>query len=164
MKVKFLAINGIVAALYVAISLTVAPFGFTEIQFRISEIFNHLIAFNPLFAGGIILGVFITNLFSPLGIYDLFFGVGHSVLTIGLLLFFYKFVKNIWARLALNTFIFSFTMCIIAYEINLVSSFEDQIPFMWLWFTVAAGEFIVLAVGAPIMYAMNKRMHFKNLY
>ncbi len=63
MKIKFLAASGIIAALYIAVTLLVAPFGFTEVQFRVSEIFNHLVAFNPRFAVGIILGVFISNLF-----------------------------------------------------------------------------------------------------
>lgn len=47
MKVKFLATTGIIAALYIAVTMLVAPFGFTEVQFRISEMFNHLVAFNP---------------------------------------------------------------------------------------------------------------------
>ena len=42
MKVKTMATSGIIAALYVAVSLLVAPFGFTNVQFRISEMFNHL--------------------------------------------------------------------------------------------------------------------------
>lgn len=49
MKVKFLATTGIIAALYIAVTMLVAPFGFTEVQFRISEMFNHLVAFNPRF-------------------------------------------------------------------------------------------------------------------
>ena len=46
MNVKTMATSGIIAALYVAVTLLVAPFGFTIVQFRISEMFNHLIVFN----------------------------------------------------------------------------------------------------------------------
>ena len=159
MKIKFLATSGIIAALYIAVTLLVAPFGFTEVQFRISEMFNHLVAFNPRFAVGIIIGVFISNIFSPNGILDLFFGVGHSMITLGLFIFICKFVKNIWARLIINTLLFTCTMFIIALELNIVL----EIPFFWTWLTVAAGEFVVLAVGAPIMYLLNKRLNFKNL-
>lgn len=66
MKIKFLAASGIIAALYIAVTMLVAPFGFTEVQFRVSEIFNHLVAFNPRFAVGIIIGVLISNLFHHL--------------------------------------------------------------------------------------------------
>ena len=46
MKTKTLAISGIIAALYVAVSLLIAPFAFGAVQFRIAEMFNHLIVFN----------------------------------------------------------------------------------------------------------------------
>ena len=159
MKIKFLATSGIIAALYIAVTLLVAPFGFTEVQFRISETFNHLVAFNPRFAVGIIIGVFISNIFSPNGILDIFFGVGHSIITIGLFILICKFVKNIWVRLIINTLLFTCTMFIIALELNIAL----ELPFFWTWLTVAAGEFVVLAVGAPIMYVLNKRLNFKNL-
>ena len=159
MKVKFLAASGIIAALYIAVTMLVAPFGFTEVQFRVSEIFNHLVAFNPRFAVGIIMGVFISNLFSPLGAYELVFGVGQTMITLGLLIVICKFVQNIWARLIINTFLFTSTMFIIAFELNLAL----ELPFLWTWLTVAAGEFVVLAVGAPIMYMLNKRLNFKNM-
>ncbi|MCS1381215.1 QueT transporter family protein [Lysinibacillus sphaericus] len=159
MKVKFLAASGIIAALYIAVTMLVAPFGFTEVQFRVSEIFNHLVAFNPRFAVGIIMGVFISNLFSPLGAYDLVFGVGQTMITLGLLIVICKFVQNIWARLIINTFLFTSTMFIIAFELNIAL----ELPFLWTWLTVAAGEFVVLAVGAPIMYMLNKRLNFKNM-
>lgn len=159
MKVKFLATTGIIAALYIAVTMLVAPFGFTEVQFRISEMFNHLVAFNPRFAGGIILGVFISNMFSPLGWYDLVFGVIHSAVTLGIFILICKFVKNIAARLIINSLLFTFMMFIIAFELNLAL----ELPFLWTWLTVAAGEFVVLIVGAPIMYTLNKRLDFKKL-
>src|SRR5690606_29920869 len=159
MKVKFIATTGIIAALYVAVTLLVAPFGFTEIQFRVSEMFNHLVAFSPSFMPGIVIGVFIANLFSPLGIFDLVFGVGHSIITLAIFIFVCKFVKNIWARLIINTTLFTFTMFIIAAQLNIVLGF----PFWETWLFVAFGEFVVLAVGAPIMYTLNKRLDFKKL-
>lgn len=159
MKVKFMATTGFIAALYIAVTMLVAPFGFTEVQFRVSEMFNHLVAFNPRFAGGIILGVFISNMFSPLGWYDLVFGVTHSIVTISLFILICKFVKNIIARLVINSLLFTFTMFIIAFELNLAL----ELPFLWTWLTVAAGEFVVLIVGAPIMYTLNKRLDFKKL-
>lgn len=158
-KTKFIATTAIIAALYVAVSMLVAPFAFKEIQFRISEMFNHLVAFNPRFMLGIVLGVFITNLFSPLGAIDLYFGVAHSLITLGIFILICKFVKNIWARLVINTFLFTFTMFIIGIELNI--AFE--IPFWFAWLTCAIGEFTVLIIGAPIMNFLNKRLNFKKL-
>lgn len=160
MKVKFLATSAIIAALYIAITMLVAPISFGQVQFRIAEMFNHLIAFNPRYMVGVVLGVFISNfLLSSVGPVDLIFGVGHTIITLGIFISICKFVKNIWARLIINTFLFTFTMFIIAYQLNLVLDF----PFWETWLFVAAGEFVVLAISAPIMYALNKRLDFKKI-
>lgn len=160
MKVKYLAMSAIIAALYIAVTMLVAPISFGQVQFRIAEIFNHLVAFNPRYMVGVVLGVFISNfMMSTVGPIDLIFGVGHTILTLGIFIAICKFVKNIWARLIINTLLFTFTMFIIAAQLNLVLDF----PFWETWAFVALGEFVVLAVGAPIMHALNKRLNFKKL-
>lgn len=58
MKMKILTVNAIIAALYVVLGMIVAPIGFMALQFRIPEIFNHLIVFNKKYFWGIIVGVF----------------------------------------------------------------------------------------------------------
>lgn len=157
MKLKTLITNAIIAALYVAVSALIQPFGFTNVQFRISEIFNHLVVFNKKYIFGIVLGVFFTNLFfSPLLPYDLIFGVGHSLITLLILIWTMKFIKGTWARLLLNTVLFTFTMFIIAFELKLAFG----LPFWFGWLTTAAGEFTVMLIGVPIMYLLNKRLHF----
>ncbi|PAV28273.1 hypothetical protein CIL05_18065 [Virgibacillus profundi] len=159
MKLKTLVANGLIAALYIAVSLAIEPLAFSSIQFRIPEMFNHLIVFSKKYFFGIILGVFITNIFSPLGMYDLIFGVAHSAISLLIIILLAKFIKNIWILLVANTLIFSFNMFIIAFELNLALGF----PFLLTWLTTAAGELAVLAIGIPIMYALNKRLKFNTL-
>ena len=160
MKVKFMATSAIIAALYIVVTLIFSAISFGQIQFRIAEIFNHLVAFNPRYFVGVVLGVLISNaLFSTIGVMDIIFGVGHSVITLGLLILICKFVKNIWARLIINSFLFTATMFIIAIELNIVL----DLPFWITWLYCAVGEFIVLAVGAPFMYLLNSRLNFTNL-
>ena len=85
MKIRTLAVNGVLAALYIAVTMLIQPFGFTNVQFRISEMFNHLVVFNKKYFIGIVIGVFFSNLFfSSLGVYDLIFGVWPSVLAFSL--------------------------------------------------------------------------------
>ena len=162
MKIRTMATSGIIAALYVAVSLLVAPFSFGAFQFRISEMFNHLIVFNKKYFFGIVIGVFITNLFSPWGLYDLTFGVGHSIITLSLSILLGKFVKNQLWHMILNTILFTFTMFIIAIELHLVLDIANSL-FYYTWYTVALGEFVVMAVGIPLMLALNKRLKFKEL-
>jgi len=159
MKTKFLAVSAIIAALYIAVTYTLSFLSFGDIQFRIAEIFNHLIAFNPRFMLGVVLGVFISNLFSPLGWYDLVFGVAHSLICLTTLIIISKFVKNIVYRMLLNSFVFTFMMWIIALELKLALDF----PFWLSWLSTAIGEAVVLLIGIPIMKLLDKRLNFKNL-
>lgn len=160
MKVKTLVVNALIAALYIAVSALIIPFGFTNIQFRISEIFNHLIVFDKRYFFGIVIGVFLYNyLFSPLGWYDMVFGVAHSAISLGIIILLAKYIKNIWVLLVLNSLVFTFNMFIIAFELNLALGF----PFLFTWVTTAIGEFAVLAVGIPLIYVLNKRLKFGQL-
>ena len=160
MKVQFLAASAIVAALYVAITMLVAPISFGQVQFRVAEMFNHLVAFDARFAIGVTLGVLISNaLFSNVGPIDLVFGVGHTIVTLAIFILICKFVKNMWARLIINSLLFTFTMFIIAFQLNLVLEY----PFWETWAFVAIGEFVVMMVGVPIMAALNKRLKFDKM-
>ena len=96
MNIRTLAVNGVLAALYIAVTMIIQPFSFTNIQFRVPEMFNHLIVFNKKYFIGIVIGVFFSNLFfSSLGVYDLLFGVGQSVLALSMTILIARFVKNI---------------------------------------------------------------------
>jgi uncharacterized membrane protein len=160
MKLRSLAVNAILAALYIVLTFFLQPISFSAIQFRIAEMLNHLIVFNKKYFWGIICGVFIGNLFfSPMLPYDLIFGTGQSVLALLITIFVSKFVTNIWTRMVINTGIFTVTMCIIAWELAIVF----HMPFLWTWLTVAIGECAVMLVGAPIMYAINRRVSFEKL-
>ncbi|MBS4213752.1 QueT transporter family protein [Neobacillus rhizophilus] len=160
-KVREIVVNGIVAALYIAVSALIQPFGFTQVQFRVSEMFNHLVVFNKKYLYGIILGVFLTNLFfSPMKAYDLIFGVGQSLIALAITILCARFIKGIWARMIVNTLVFTFTMFLIAIELHLAF----DLPFLFTWLTTAVGEFVVMAVGMPVMYFINKRVHFDKMF
>ncbi|CAM3981617.1 QueT transporter family protein [Geobacillus sp. FSL K6-0789] len=155
MNVRTMATNGLIAAVYIAVTAFIQPFGFTNIQFRVSEMLNHLVVFRRTYAVGIVLGVFLANLFfSPIVAYDLVFGVGQSVLALLITIVSMRYVENIWARMAINTLSFTVTMAIIAFELKLALGF----PFWLTWLTTAIGEFVVMAIGAPIMYAVGRRI------
>ena len=91
--------------------------------------------------------------------YDLVFGVGQSIVALLITIFSMRFIKGIWTRMIFNTIVFTFTMFIIAFELNLAFG----LPFLLTWLTTAAGELVVMAVGAPIMYIVNKRVQFNKL-
>ncbi|RYL93238.1 QueT transporter family protein [Sporolactobacillus sp. Y61] len=162
MKIRFIAINALVAAVYIVLTFAVQPVAFYALQLRLPEMLNHLIAFNKKYFIGIVVGVFMANLFfSPLLPYDLIFGTGQSVVALLISILLISRVKNVVARMLINTAVFSVTMCIIAWELTLAGVTEN-VPFLLNWLTLAAGEAIVMLVGTAVFYAVNKRLHFEK--
>lgn len=160
MNTRTLAINGLVAALYIVVTLLIAPIAFGSIQYRVSELFNHLVVFNKKYIYGIVLGVVLANLFlSTMKLYDLTFGVAHSIICLAITIGISKYVKSEVVRMILNTLVFTFNMFIIAFALHLAL----DLPFLVTWATTAIGEFVVMAIGIPIMYVLNKRISFGKL-
>lgn len=161
MKVNTLIMNAVIAALYFVITATIAPFGFTNIQFRISELFNHFIVFNKKFFWGIVGGVFLANLFlSPTKV-DLIFGLAHTILSLCITMLLARFIANKLLLMLINSFVFSFNMFIIAYMLKVFLQLEDT--FMFLWVTSGISEFITMVVAIPIVYFIAKRINLKQL-
>src|SRR5690554_3729179 len=73
-SVQELAKMGLIAALYIAVTLVVAPVGFGPIQFRLSEMFNYLALLHKRYVIAVTVGVMIVNFFSPFGLIDVIVG------------------------------------------------------------------------------------------
>lgn len=61
-KAMWIAQSAIIAALYVVITVVLAPFGFGEIQLRVSEALTVLPVFTPAAVPGLFLGCLIGNI------------------------------------------------------------------------------------------------------
>lgn len=140
----------VTAALYVALTLAIAPLSYGAVQFRISELLTLLCFYRKDYCYGLILGCAISNLFSPLGALDLIFGVASTVFTVvGM-----RYVKNIWAASLLP----AISMVFIAWELSLL-----QMPFWFSFFTAALGEIgVVTVIGVPLFKALEKNSFFKK--
>lgn len=160
MKTKDIVINGVIMALYFVVTAVVAPFGFTNIQFRVSELFNHLIVFQKKYFFGIIGGVFLANLLlSPLKV-DLIFGVLHSAISLGITIFIGKFVTDKIKLMWINSFVFSFNMFIIAYMLKVFMHLSDG--FFFLWTTLAISEFVMMGVAVPVVHFISHRVNLSK--
>ena len=91
--------------------------------------------------------------------YDLIFGVGQSVVALLITIISARFIKGIWTRMVINTLVFTLTMFLIAIELHLALGF----PFLLSWLTTAIGEFVVMAIGMPVMYFLDKQVQFKKI-
>ena len=128
----------LVAAMYVALTLAVPALAYGAIQFRFSEILVLLCFYRKDYSVALILGCFIANLFSPLGWYDLVFGVAATAIAVLPMYYF----KNVFLAALLPVVT---NGVLVGIELRLVGE-----P---LWFsmgTVALGELVVMIVGAVI--------------
>ena len=151
-----LALTGITAAVYVVLSLLFPYIAYGEIQCRLSEVLNLLAFFNPVFAPGIILGCFVTNLFSPFFL-DCIIGTGATALT----MFFVTRSKSLFTASLWPT-----VFCVI---IGAEILFMSGPPFMLSKFiiitlSVMAGEFLaVTVIGYPLFRFLMKNDRLMQL-
>lgn len=140
-----------VAAIYFVLTMAISPFSYGPVQFRAAEILNLLAFFNPIYIIAVTLGCFISNLFSPFGIYDVIFGTLHTLISLTLI---WK-TRNILMA-SLWPAVMSF---IIAFELRLVLN----VPFLETYMFVALSEVIICTVIAiPVMYMVNKTGFIRN--
>ncbi|MBL1226393.1 QueT transporter family protein [Enterococcus sp. BWR-S5] len=158
-NLRALTLNAIIMALYLALTLFVAPVASGPIQFRISESLNHLVVFNRKLMWGVLGGVIFYNLVFGYGVIDALYGGTQTFVSLGLTALIYNKVKNEKLRLALNTLFFTVSMVFIA--IMLVSTGGTTEGFLPTYFFLAFSEFIIMALSAPLMYFLNKAVDFK---
>lgn len=146
-NVKFIAETAIIAALYAALTWLFAPISYGSIQFRLSEVMVLLVLFKPSYAFALILGCFISNTTSSLGVWDMLFGTLATALAVIPMMK----IKNIYAAAFLPIITNS---VIIAIELY----FALDITPIWLsMLTVGIGEAVVLyLIGIPVMISISK--------
>lgn len=148
---------GLVTALYIVITMFVAPVAFGPIQFRISEGLNFMGLYNKRYIASITLGVMIVNAIQST-IVDVVVGSFHTLVSLILARYladlavkaFRQRFKNPMAlRYIVMTLVFTFTMFIIAIML-MYMGFAD---FFWeTYLFLALSEFIVMTIGGLIMY------------
>ncbi len=152
--VKDIAYNGIIAALYVVLTLITYPFSFMGIQFRVAEILILLVFFRKDYAVGLCIGCALANLFSSIGMIDVAFGTLATLLSCLVLMF----VKYLWVG-ALAPVVFN--AFIVAAELYW---FVDAETSFWFYaLTVGIGELAVMIVGYILFMLLKRNEGFMKL-
>lgn len=158
--VKNIALNGIIAALYVALTVACGPLSYEFMQFRFSELFNLFVFFNPTTTVGLTLGCLIANLFSTVGLLDIVLGTATTLVACIIMIFYSKLVKNLFSTgfipCILNALVVPFTIYLSCIGTQGAFLLEPSIYFiMFGW--VFLGEFVcIVCVGYPIFMALTK--------
>lgn len=75
-----IALNGIAAGLYAAVTILTASFAYGNIQFRIADALCALVVLEPSLTVGLTLGCLISNLFSTVSALDIVVGTAGTLL------------------------------------------------------------------------------------
>ena len=118
-KTKDLALQALIAAVYVAITFALQAVSYGPVQFRVSEFMLILVLLSRKNNIGIIVGTFIANFFSPSGIIDVVVGTLATVIAVELM----SVVKNRWIQ-------FSIPAIVNGIVIGLMLYYVSDIPFI----------------------------------
>ena len=147
-----IALNGVVAGLYVAITILTASFAYGNIQFRVADAMCLLVCIEPSLTVGLTLGCLISNLFSTVSALDIIIGTAGTLL--GCLLTVH--IKKTWL-LPIPTILSNAVLVGAMLSWVLMPAAEFWKGFFVMGAEVAAGEIVVLyALGVPLVLAMKK--------
>lgn len=142
------AVAGVVGALYVVLSLAVAPFAFGPVQFRIGEALKPLVIRYPVTIPAFGVGTVIINFFSPFaGVLELVFMPLVDV-TGGVLCWF--LARRIGG--AYGTYVASFVYALYtAAGVAVVLNVATGLPYFVAFASVAVSEAILLLAGNALL-------------
>lgn len=147
--------TSIIAALYAAITIALAPISYGPIQFRVSEIMVLLAFFDPFYIVGLTIGCFIANILGPNGLMDIIFGTFATFISVYAISITEKFVKNKRASLIIASLWPTICNGII---IGWMLYYIYQLPLLLSIGEVAIGEFIVVTVvGVPVIKLIQNK-------
>lgn len=169
-SVQRLAFAGLVAAVYAALTMCLAPISYGALQFRVSECLCILPFFFPYTSWGLFVGCLLANLLSQFGIADIVFGslatllAGLCTAAIG------RRNQKSWLRcIAACLMPVLFNALIVGAVIAFCSVEEYWSAPGLVFFAVSAlevgfGELVVLfVIGLPLTRLLPKQAFFRKL-
>jgi uncharacterized membrane protein len=172
-KTQKLVFAALIAAIYAALTVVLAPISYGAVQVRISEALTILPFFSSFSIMGLFVGCLISNFFSPVGVIDIIFG-SSATLIAAIITYFIgrsniKFKKYIAPLPAVLT-----NAVIIGILLNLVPAKGNMASFIpnytlnttglfvtMLW--VGIGEFIACyVIGLPLLMLIERNKKIKE--
>lgn len=152
----------IVAAIYVALTVLVAPVSYGVIQFRLSEILNHLLIYNKKFIVSLGFGVLLANFFSQAGMIDVIVGTSATLICSLLSIVAFKYIPSKMGQFIFNIFNFS-VIGMIPIAIMLDALGWSEHTLLISYSTLVISEAIVMTIGIIVMQFLEKTTVFKQI-
>lgn len=153
LDVKTIAMNAMIASVYAAMTIAIAPIAYGGIQMRLSEIMVFFAFYNKKYIPGLVIGCFVANMASPMGMWDMIFGTTATLLVC---IAMYQF-NNLYLGAIMGGVI---NGLIVGAELY----YALDLPFLINALYVFIGEVIVLGVGAILFKLLEKNETLMNKY
>lgn len=160
---------GLVAALYIVLTLLVAPVAFGPVQFRISEGLNYLGLYNRRYIYAVTVGVFLVNYFQ-FGPIDMVVGSAATFVFLWLGRWTAEWLVKLLqktGRLKADPMIIKYIVMAIAFVIQMLPIaamllFVGAEAAFWpAYLSLAISEAAAMLVTAFVMYPLSKRVDFE---
>ena len=153
LKPKELTKSAVIAAIYVVLTMVLAPISFGPVQCRVSESLCVLPIFTPYAIPGLFLGCLISNLIGGAGVFDVVFG---SLTTLVSAILTRKFKSNKFLALffpvILNAVVIGFYLSILMSETGF-----SMIGFLTFALQIGIGQVIACyGLGLPLISILKK--------
>ena len=146
LKIRDIAHGGMIAALYVAVTMLFAPISFGEVQLRVSEALTLLPFYIPAAVPALFSGCLLANFIGGLGLWDVVFGSGATLLAAWLS----SRMPNIWLA-ALPPVIVNMLV------IGIMLKYIIDVPLTAAIIYVGSGQAAAcFGIGIPLMKILEK--------
>jgi uncharacterized membrane protein len=154
---RYIAQVGIIASLYAALTVMLAPISYGPIQLRVSEALTVLPYLTPAAIPGLFIGCLVANVLGGLGIYDV---VGGSLLTL-----FAAFLTYLVARTRRPVLAPLPPILVNSFGVSFYLHLLFQLPY---WFTVvyiAIGEIgACFVLGYPLLLIILRKKKLLEMF
>ncbi|MDD3191641.1 MAG: QueT transporter family protein [Bacilli bacterium] len=145
----------LIAAIYITLTVFLAPISYGEIQFRFAEILVLLCFYRKEYCYSLIIGCMVANFFSPFGYMDVLFGTLHTTISVILI--------SRSKKLVIASLYPTLLMFIIGFEIAILSPNAFWPTFFSVTLTAMLGEFVVVSIfGVAVFHLLNKHTAFRK--
>ncbi|EOR20617.1 hypothetical protein A500_16190 [Clostridium sartagoforme AAU1] len=152
---KKLVKAALVAAIYAALTIVLAPISYGPVQFRLSEVLVLLAFIDPFYIVGLTIGCLLANILGGLGIMDIIFGTLATFLSVSAISLTAKYIKSKKLSLIIaSLWPTIFNGVIIGWMLNYVLG----VPLVLTMLQVGIGEFVVVTVvGVPVFKLIQNK-------
>ncbi|MCD8095967.1 MAG: QueT transporter family protein [Ruminococcus sp.] len=148
--------SGVIAAIYVVLTVTLSVLSYGSIQFRVAEALMLLCLFSKDYVVALTLGCFIANIFSMVGVIDTVVGTA-ATLFAGVCIYLSRNKLNFFTA---SIFPVLFNAVFVGLELWIVLN----APLVLSMIEVAIGEIVcVTIVGGLLMKALSKNKAFMSM-